>query len=95
MDVTKFPRWAVDAIAVVGIGSCTFLFSTARAELEKVKAVAYQAKSTSELNAASITDIKETVNEIKTDNKTYRSEYRTDQKELDNKMAELLKAVKS
>lgn len=62
--------------------------------MDKVKSVSYQAKSTSDANAKDISDLKDSVTEVRAAQETFRREYREDQKDLDRKLGELLVAVK-
>lgn len=93
MDFNKIPRWALVLIATFGIGACGVLVSTARADLDKFKSIAYQAKNVSDKNSDDIADLKLTTNKILENQETNRREYREDQKELDAKLQGLLIAV--
>ena len=95
MDFNKIPRWALILVATLGLGSMGTLVSGARADLDKFKAIAYDARNTSNANTTSIGDLKTSVGEIRTAQETFRREYREDQKDLDGKLVELLRAVKA
>ena len=78
MDLNKIPRWALIVLAMVGIGACGTMLSTARADLDKFKTIAYQAKNASDANTTSIGELKEGVKEIRFSQETSRKEYRED-----------------
>lgn len=94
MNLDKVPRWALILIATIGIGACGLLVKNGQAEQEKVKAVAYQAKNASEANATAVSELKESVKDIRVSQEQFRREYREDQKTLDTRLLELLRAVK-
>lgn len=89
MDLNKIPRWALILISVLGIGACGTLITTARADLDKFKTIAYQAKNVSDSNTSSITELKSSVGDIRTAQETFRREYREDR----NRDAELLRQM--
>ena len=94
LDLNKIPRWALLAVAGIGLGACGILVSTARADLDKLKSIAYQAKNVSDDNTLAIQDLKTSVNEVRANQEQFRREYREDQKDLDQSLKELLKAIK-
>lgn len=94
MDLNNVPRWALILIATLGMGACGVLVQNGRAESEKVKVVAYEAKNVSEENTASILELKDSVKDVRLSQEQFRREYREDQKDLNSKLTELLRAVK-
>ena len=72
MDLNKVPRWALILFSVVGLGACGLLVSTARADLEKFKGIAYQAKNASDGNTASILELKESVKGVRESQEQFR-----------------------
>lgn len=72
---------------MLGLGSCGILVSTARADLDKFKSIAYQAKNISDANTMEIVELKESF-------KTYRAEYREDQRDTQRTLQEIVRAVK-
>ncbi len=78
MDLNKVPRWALILFAMAGLGACGVLVSTARADLDKFKTIAYQAKNVSEDNTAAIGELKEGVKDIRIAQEISRKEYRED-----------------
>jgi hypothetical protein len=95
MDLNKVPRWALIALAIIGVGASNILVTTARADLEKFRTIAFQAKGSAEDALAMGTDLKVQVQEVRISQEIFRKEYREDQKDLDRRLTELLKAVKS
>ena len=95
MDLNKVPRWALVLIAFMGLGACGVLVSTARADLDKFKSIAYQAKNTSDSNTTSIQELKDSVKEIRVAQETFRKEYREDQKDLSKSLGDIARAVKA
>ena len=93
LDLNKIPRWALVAIATIGLISCGTLISTARADLDKFKAIAYQAKNVSDSNTSSIVELKNDVAAVQQTVEIIRKENREDFKDIDKKMSELLRAV--
>jgi hypothetical protein len=85
--LNKIPRSVLVLIAFFGLGACGVLLSTARADLNKFKDIAEDAFKMSENN-------KDDISELKTDFKSFRVEYKQDQRELDNKITEILRAIK-
>lgn len=94
MDLNKVPRWALLLIAGVGMVAISSMISVARADLDKFKGIAYQAKNVSDSNTTSISELKDSVKDIRVSQEQFRREYREDQKNLDTRLIELLKAVK-
>lgn len=76
-------------LSITGIGACGLLVSTARADLDKFKVIAYQAKNASEDNAKDVQELKKGVQEIRTSQETQRKEYREDRQ----KDAEMLRQM--
>lgn len=95
MDLNKIPRWALVGIASLGLIATGTSISTARADLEKFKGIAYIAKNASEDALHLGADLKVQVSEIRSSQETFRKEYREDQKDLDRKLSEILRVVKS
>jgi hypothetical protein len=95
LDLNKIPRWALVMFAIVGISSCGVLISTARADLDKFKTIAAEAKHVSDANTASIVRIEDSLSEVKVIQEQFRREYREDQKDLDKKLSMIAKAVKA
>lgn len=99
MDLNKIPRWALVFFAMVGIGAVGLVGSTARADLEKFKAIAADAKVISDANAESIENLNEAVEDIRRGQEIFRTEYRDDQiraREAQSNMEQrIIKAVKS
>lgn len=95
MDLNKIPRWALVLIATLGLGACGVLVTSARADIDKMKSVAYQAKSASDINAIAVSELKVAVNEVRAAQETFRKEYREDQKDLSNSLAGIARAVKA
>jgi hypothetical protein len=89
MDLNKVPRWALILIATIGLGACGVLVSNARADLDKFKSIAYQAKSVSDSNTTSISELKDGVKDIRNSLETSRREYREDRQ----KDAEMLRLM--
>lgn len=89
MDLNKIPRWALVVIAFLGLSAMGTMISTARADLEKFRGIAYQAKNVSEANTTSIVELKESVSQIKAGQEVFRKEYREDR----NKDADLLRSM--
>ncbi len=88
--INKLPRSVLVAVAVVGVGACTILISTARADLDKFKSIAYIAKNTSDSNTVAISELKEGVKDIRVAQEIQRREYREDrQKDAEIRTAEL------
>lgn len=88
MNLDKFPRWALIAICGVFMGISIFFASRAIAENDKTKATAEQAM-------AGVTQLQNQVADVRGAQETFRKEYREDQKDLDKKLVELLRVVKS
>ena len=95
MDFNKVPRWALIWIGILGLGACTTLISTARADLDKFKTIAADAKIASDSNAESVSELKESVKEIRLAQETFRKEYREDQKDMQKSLADIARAVKA
>lgn len=95
MDFNKIPRWALIALAALGLGACGLLISTSRADLDNFKTIAYQAKNSSDDALVMASDLKIQIGDIRVSQETFRKEYREDQKDLDRKLNELLRAVKT
>lgn len=93
MDLNKVPRWALIGIATLGLGACGLLVTSARADMEKVKTVAYKAKADSEANTIAVGELKDAVKEVRTAQETFRREYREDQKDLTKSLQDISKAV--
>lgn len=94
MDLNKVPRWALILFSSLFFVVCGLTVSGARADLDKFGAIAYDAKNASDGNTKSISELKASVQEVRDSQEQFRREYRDDQKTLDVKLTELLKAVK-
>lgn len=64
--------------ALAGLGACGILVSTARADLDRFKTIAYQAKNVSEDNTVAISELKDGVKDIRVSQEIQRREYRED-----------------
>ena len=89
MSLEKIPRSVLVLIASVGILAMGVLISTARADLDKFKSIAYKAHNISEENQGDIQELKVAVDGVKVSLETSRKEYREDR----NKDADLLRAM--
>ena len=85
--IEKLPRWALvfGFIGFMTIGG--FMLKGAWADLDQTKALTQK-------HDLLIPQLVEDVATIKAGNETFRREYREDQKDLDKKLNELLRAVK-
>lgn len=95
MNVDKWPRWALISLVAGLTLVCAFFTNRAVAEGDKTKEVAYEARYKANQALEMGNDLKVQVADVRGAQETFRKEYRQDQKDLDNKLAELLKAVKS
>ena len=75
------------------IAICGFFATRAVAEGDKSRVVAYQAKNMAEDALGLANDLKVQIADVRVAQETFRKEYRQDQKDLDQKLIELLKAV--
>lgn len=96
MSLENVPRWALVLIATAGLGACGLLVSNARGDMDKAKAVAYEAKNMSQMNSASIAsnaisifELKESVKDVRVSQEQTRKEYREDRQ----KDAEMLRMM--
>lgn len=88
MDLNKLPRWAL-IVGFVGFMTLSgFMLKGAFADLDATKELAKK-------HDLLIPDLIDDIKLIKDGNETFRKEYREDQKDLETKLTELLKAVKS
>ena len=98
MDLNKVPRWALVLLALLGMAACGSLISTARADLDKFKTIAYQAKNTSDANTTSVGELKIQIADVRGAQETFRREYREDRiraEESQRQMEErIIRAVK-
>lgn len=94
MDLNKVPRWALILFSSLFFLICASTVNGARADLDKFGAIALDAKAVSSSNTESIAELKSSVQEVRVSQEQFRREYREDQKALDFKLTELLKAVK-
>mgnify|MGYP001586941151 CR=1 FL=1 len=72
-----------------------FIIKNAFADVQNIKTIAWSAKNLSESNQSDIVDLKANISQIQVSQETFRKEYREDQKDLDRKLGELLRAVRS
>lgn len=89
MNIEKFPRWALITLATIGMGSCWILISTARADLDKFKNIAYTAKSNADDALALGNELKVQIADVRGAQETFRKEYREDR----NKDSEILRSM--
>lgn len=98
-QINKAPRWFLVIILGAAMALCYitlgFIVKNAFADMERIKGVAWQAKALSDDNQVSIVELKSSVEKINIAQETFRREYREDQKDLDKKLSELLRAVKA
>lgn len=78
MDLNKIPRWALIILSLAGLSSMGVLVSTARADLDRFKSIAYQAKNISDSNSDAINRLEANVEKIHITQETFRKEYRDD-----------------
>lgn len=95
MNLDKMPRWALVAIGGVFMSSTLFFANRAVADNDRIKSVAWQAKN----EAGKALDIGQQlqlqVADIRGAQEQFRREYREDQKDLDKKLGEILRVVKT
>lgn len=95
MDLNKVPRWALVLFAFAGLGACGILVSTARADLDKFKTIAIEARSVSSSNTQSISEIKDSLRDMKKSNSIFLEKYDRNQEENQRVFRQILAAVKS
>jgi hypothetical protein len=95
MSLEKMPRWALVMLCGLAISCSLFFANRAIADGDRVKAVAYNAKNAADRANESTERLEKSVVAIQLSQETFRKEYREDQKDLDRKLGELLRAVKS
>jgi len=94
MNLEKAPRWFLLTVSSATIGLCLIFSGRAIADSDKVKGVAYNALNLSQNNSEAVNDLKVQIADIRGAQETFRKEYRQDQKEIDSKLNELLRAVR-
>ena len=94
----KAPRWfiliAFSVVMAISVISVKFIVGNVFADVEKTKSTATVAKNLAETGAIAINDLKVSFAEMRGAQETFRKEYREDKKETDNKLEQILLAVK-
>ena len=94
MTLERAPRWFLLTVSSAAIGLCLIFSGRAIADSDKVRGVAYSALNLSQNNFGLINDLKVQIADVRGAQETFRKEYRQDQKEMDSKLNELLRAVR-
>jgi len=94
MTLERAPRWFLLTVSSAAISLCLVFSGRAIADSDKVKGVAYGALNLSQNNSEAVNDLKVQIADIRGAQETFRKEYRQDQKEIDSKLNELLRAVR-
>ena len=99
MSFEKFPRWALVSICGGLLSLCLFFTSRAVADGDKMKAVAYQARTTADNAYMLANDLKVQVADVRGAQETFRREYRDDRQrdveQLQRMEDRIIRAVKS
>ena len=95
MSLDKLPRNVLIPITGALLALSLFFANRAVADSDKLKSIAYQAKNNSDKALESIAEMKLQIADIRLEQKTFGREYNTDQKELDKKLNEILRAAKA
>ena len=99
MSFEKFPRWALVTISGALLGICLFFTSRAVADSDKMKAVAYQARTTADNAYMIANDLKIQVADVRGAQETFRREYREDRQrdveQLQRMEERIIRAVKT
>lgn len=95
MNLDKMPRWALVAICGVFMSATLFFANRAVADSDRIKTVAYEARSTAQDALSLGNDLKLQIADVRGAQETFRREYREDQKDLDKKLGEILRVVKT
>lgn len=78
VDINKFPRWALVAINAVLIGIVILVANRAIADGDKVKAVAYEARSNANDALENVDQLKAQIADVRAVQEVSRKEYRED-----------------
>lgn len=95
MDLNKVPRWALIALAILGMTAIGYAATDAKTKVETAVKNSWAAKTLSEQNQKDIIELKDAAKEIRGAQEQFRREYREDQKDLTKALADISRAVKA
>ena len=91
MDFNKLPRWLLVWTAIGFFGLVGLVGNNLYADNQKVKTVAYSARSTAETCSLQVAALSGQIQEIKNSQETFRKEYREDQRDVQFLLKEIIK----
>lgn len=93
MNVDKWPRWALISLVAILSGICVFFTNRAVADGDKIRSVAYEARTNANKAIELGNDLKVQIADVRGAQETFRREYREDQKDQNRKLGAILYAI--